>query len=65
VPLALLAFNIGIELGQLLCVTVILAVQAALRAAPVSWPTAVQRISAYIIGSLGVFWVSERVMSML
>jgi hydrogenase/urease accessory protein HupE len=65
VPLALLAFNIGIELGQLLCVAVILAVQAALRAAPVSWPTAVQRIPAYIIGSLGVFWVSERMMSML
>jgi hydrogenase/urease accessory protein HupE len=65
VPLALFAFNVGIELGQLLCVALILAVMAGLRAAPVSWPTALQRIPAYTIGSLGVFWVSERMISML
>ena len=65
VPLALFAFNVGIELGQLLGVAVILVVGASLRAIPVCWPAAVERIPAYAIGSLGVFWVSERMAGML
>jgi hydrogenase/urease accessory protein HupE len=64
VPVALCAFNVGIELGQLLCVVGILAVRAGLRALPVRWPTGVARIPAYTIGSLAVFWVFERLAAM-
>jgi hypothetical protein len=64
VSLALFAFNVGIELGQLLCVTVILSVRAGLRRVPVHWPAAVARIPAYTIGSLAVFWVAERTAAM-
>lgn len=64
VPLALFAFNVGIECGQLLCIAAILAVRAGLRAVPLDWPTAVTRIPAYVIGSLGVFWMFERAAAM-
>lgn len=64
VPLALFAFNVGIELGQLLCVAAILAVRTGLVRAPVCWPTSAARAPAYVIGSLAVFWVIERTAAM-
>lgn len=64
VPLALAAFNIGIEAGQLLCVAVILMVAAGLRRVPVPLPTAIRHIPSYAIGSLAVFWVLERTAGM-
>jgi len=60
IPLALFAFNLGIELGQLLCVTLILTVKAGLLRVPMHWPVAATRLPAYVIGSLAVFWVVER-----
>ncbi|RKT43189.1 HupE/UreJ family protein [Thiocapsa rosea] len=60
VPLALAAFNIGIEVGQLLCVAVILTAAAVRRSVPVSLPTAARHLPSYVIGSLAVFWVLER-----
>ncbi|MBK1716364.1 HupE/UreJ family protein [Thiocystis violacea] len=63
--LALFGFNLGIELGQLLCVAAILAVRAGLRRIPLRWPDAVARLPAYVIGSLAVFWVAERTVAML
>jgi len=64
VPLALCAFNVGIEFGQLLCVAGILAARAGLRTLPIRWPTVLARIPAYTIGSLAVFWVFERLAAM-
>jgi hydrogenase/urease accessory protein HupE len=61
IPLALFAFNVGIELGQLLFVGVVLAARATLGALPVRWPPASARIPAYAIGSLAAFWVIDRV----
>ncbi|MEE4108429.1 MAG: HupE/UreJ family protein [Halieaceae bacterium] len=66
VPLALLAFNLGVEAGQLLCIAVVLAVQAlALRLyPPFARATApLRRASAYGIGSAAAFWVLERLAS--
>ena len=60
IPPALFAFNVGIELGQLLFVAVALAAIAGLRLLPVRWPAAVQFVPAYGIGSLATFWVLER-----
>jgi hydrogenase/urease accessory protein HupE len=64
VPLALAAFNIGIELGQLLCVALILIAAAGLRRAPVPLPAAIRPLPSYLIGSLAVFWVWERTTAM-
>lgn len=62
IPLALLFFNIGVEIGQLLFVGVLLAGAALVRrlAGPVDprWSVA---LPAYAIGGLASFWLVERV----
>jgi hypothetical protein len=73
IPLALLFFNVGVELGQLLFIGVVMAVIAvALRAARKfsRWSTAPQsafasceNISAYAIGAVAAFWLIERTLS--
>jgi hypothetical protein len=60
IPPALFAFNVGIELGQILFVALALAAIAALHALPVRWPAAARFVPAYAIGSLAAFWVFER-----
>jgi hypothetical protein len=60
VPLALLFFNVGVEIGQLVFIASVLALgwwvrRAALRA-PGWWP----RAAAYGIGSVAAFWVVQR-----
>jgi hydrogenase/urease accessory protein HupE len=65
IPLALFAFNAGIELGQLIFVAAVLAAKAGLRALPVCWPMATARIPAYVIGALAAFWVIDRARGML
>jgi hypothetical protein len=64
VPLALATFNIGIEIGQLLCVAVILTLAAVLRRVSVPLPPAVRQLPGYAIGSLAVFWILERTTAM-
>jgi hypothetical protein len=67
VPLALLAFNLGVEAGQLLFIAVTLALGAALARL---YPTARSALApgapglravAYGVGALAAFWVIERV----
>jgi hydrogenase/urease accessory protein HupE len=60
IPLSLLSFNLGIEVGQLLFVGALLAL--ARLAGPVldALPAAIVRLPAYAIGSLAAFWVFER-----
>lgn len=65
IPLALFAFNVGIEVGQLLFVAVVLAFWVALRAVPWEWPVWAVRAPAYGIGTLAVFWVCARVAGVL
>ena len=61
IPLALVSFNGGIEVGQLLFVGLVLAARAALGLFPVPWPRVAALIPTYAIGSLAAFWVFERV----
>jgi len=63
IPLALFAFNLGIELGQLAFVGVVLLLWAFLTRLPVAWPRPVELIPAYTIGSLAAFWFLERTWS--
>lgn len=59
-PLALLSFNVGVELGQLGFVALILAMKFAFRALQVHWPRWVQVLPAYSVGALGAFWTIQR-----
>ncbi len=60
VPTALLSFNLGVEVGQLVVVaTALAALGAVRRAAPLSMP-AVVRTATYVIGSWAAFWCLDR-----
>ena len=65
IPLALLAFNLGLEVGQVLFVVVVISGAALVRSLPVRWPTASRLVPAYTIGSLAAFWVLERLVAIL
>lgn len=65
IPLALLFFNIGVELGQLMFVFAVLAVMALLRyGAGITRDSRVflkaERVMVYIIGILASYWLIER-----
>ena len=73
IPLALLFFNIGVELGQLLFIGVAMAVIAVAvcaakkfsqrNVAPQSASSWCENISAYAIGAVAAFWLIERTLS--
>lgn len=65
IPLALLFFNVGVEVGQLLFIgavfaLVFLAQQTASRIALPKWEWA-WRVPPYAIGSVAAFWVIQRI----
>ena len=64
VPLALLFFNIGVEIGQVAFVAAILGLGYALRHLAVRWPRWTHAIPGYAIGSLATVWFIERVMAL-
>jgi hypothetical protein len=61
VPLALLMFNVGVELGQLLFIAAILAIVMLLNRLRREWPTWFRQVPAYGIGGVAAFWLIERV----
>jgi hypothetical protein len=61
IPLSLLAFNLGVEAGQLIFIGAVLAVLWAGRRAIVAPPRWLPQVPAYAIGSLAAFWLIERV----
>jgi len=60
VPLALLFFNIGVELGQLAFVAAVLLLIRASRVFLKSLPPRAELLPAYAIGSLGAYWLIQR-----
>jgi len=60
VPLALLFFNLGVELGQLAFVAAVLLLIRAMRRLLESLPARSELLPAYAIGSLGAFWLIQR-----
>ncbi len=65
IPLALLAFNAGIELGQLAFVFAILLAQRLLQPLLDAAPRWVEQIPLYAMGSLAAFWCFERLAAVL
>jgi len=59
-PLALVSFNVGVELGQLGFIALILALERSFRALEVRWPRWAQALPGYTVGSLGAFWTVQR-----
>jgi len=59
---ALLAFNLGIEIGQVIFAAMVLALLRALARLPVLGnPQRVQRIAAYAVGILACYWMFDRI----
>ena len=65
IPPALLAFNLGIESGQLLFVAFVLLVDALVRLVVGTRPARIERDAAYAIGSLAALWCMERTAALL
>jgi hydrogenase/urease accessory protein HupE len=64
-PLALLSFNIGVEVGQLGFVVLILAMERSFRVLEIRWPRWVQALPGYTVGTLGAFWTVQRLVVLL
>lgn len=61
IPLALLFFNVGVEIGQLLFIAAVLSLLAAARRVRISPPRGAELLPAYAIGGVAMFWVIQRV----
>jgi len=64
-PLALLSFNVGVELGQLSFVLLVLLLERAFQILEIRWPRWVELVPGYTVGSLGAFWTVQRVLILL
>jgi hydrogenase/urease accessory protein HupE len=65
IPVALLLFNVGVEIGQLFFVAVILLLERSFRILEIRWPRWVEALPAYTVGGLGAFWTIQRVVIMI
>ena len=61
VPLALVSFNVGVELGQLGFVGVIFLLERTIGRAHLAWPRWVTMVPGYAVGGMGAFWTIQRV----
>jgi hypothetical protein len=61
IPAALLFFNVGVELGQLVFVAAVLGALALLIRIPRPWPRWAEAVPAYAIGGVAMFWVIVRI----
>jgi hypothetical protein len=60
IPLALLLFNVGVELGQIAFVVLVVLLERAFRVLQIHWPRYVAMLPGYAVGSLGAFWTIQR-----
>jgi HupE / UreJ protein len=61
IPLALLFFNLGVEIGQLMFIGAVLSLRWAAQRLEVAWPAWAEPLPAYAIGTVASFWLIERV----
>jgi len=65
IPLALLLFNVGVEIGQLAFVLLVLLLERAFRVLEIRWPILIERLPGYLVGTLGAFWTIQRIAILL
>lgn len=63
IPLALLFFNVGVEIGQLLFIAAVLSCIALIRRLRFGFPRWTELVPPYAIGSVAMFWVIQRVVA--
>jgi hydrogenase/urease accessory protein HupE len=59
-PLALLTFNVGVEIGQIAFVLMIVLLERSFCQLEIRWPLWATRAPGYLIGSAGAFWSIQR-----
>ena len=64
-PLALVSFNVGVEIGQIAFVLITLALERGFRQLEIRWSRWAELLPGYVVGSLGAFWTIQRVAIML
>jgi hypothetical protein len=65
IPLALLLFNVGVEVGQVAFVLLVVLLERSFRVLEVRWPRLVERLPGYAVGTLGAYWTIQRTLVML
>jgi hydrogenase/urease accessory protein HupE len=65
IPLALLLFNVGVELGQLAFVLFVILLERSFRLLEVRWPRLVEHFPGYAVGTLGAYWTIQRTLVLL
>ena len=61
IPIALLTFNVGVEVGQLVFVAGVMVMRRLLARAPAARHAWMPWVAPYAIGALAMFWVIERI----
>jgi hypothetical protein len=61
IPLALLCFNVGVEIGQLFFVIVILLLEQSFRVLEIRWTRWAAALPTYTVGGLGAYWTIQRI----
>ena len=64
-PMALLSFNMGVEIGQLSLVSLVLLLERSFRVLEICWPRWAEALPGYTVGSLGAFWTIQRIAILL
>lgn len=59
-PLALLGFNVGVEIGQLAFILLVLLLERSFRVLEIRWPRWAEALPGYAVGTLGAFWTIQR-----
>jgi len=65
IPMALLLFNVGVEIGQLFFVAMIVLLERAFRTLEIRWPRLVEVLPGYTVGCLGAYWTIQRTVVLL
>jgi len=65
IPLALLLFNVGVEIGQVFFVGMIVALERAFHTLEIQWPRLIEALPGYTVGSLGAYWTIQRIALLL
>jgi hydrogenase/urease accessory protein HupE len=65
IPLALLLFNVGVELGQMAFVLLVLLLARSFRTLEIRWPAWAEALPVYAVGGLGAFWTIQRTIALL
>ncbi len=61
IPVALLFFNVGVEIGQLIFVLAFLALRWSLNWLDLRWPRPIQLMPVYLVGTAATYWVLQRI----